>query len=173
VSSSFEFPDVERLTVGTVGPPGKRIFYLQVRQGAQLVSLKMEKQQVGALAQALAALLSDLPPLGALPEDDELELEQPVVAEWPVGSLRIDYDQELDEVVVIAEEVLEADDEGEPAVTGGMVRLAASREQVAALARRSAALVAAGRPPCPLCGYPLDPEGHTCPKSNGHKAPTL
>jgi uncharacterized repeat protein (TIGR03847 family) len=173
VSNSFELPAVQRLTVGTVGPVGKRTFYLQARQGDQLVSLKMEKQQVGALAQALATLLADLAPLGKLPPEAELELEEPVLAEWPVGSLRIDYDGDLDEVVLIAEEVLEVDEEGEPAVTGGMARLAATREQVAALAKRSAVLIAAGRPPCPLCGYPLDPEGHTCPKTNGHRAPTL
>jgi uncharacterized repeat protein (TIGR03847 family) len=173
MSGSFELPGVQRLTVGTVGPLGKRTFFLQARQGDQLVSLKMEKQQVGALAQALAALLADLPPLGALPDEDDLELEEPVLSEWPVGSLRIDYDRDQDEVVLIAEEVLEVDEEGEPAVTGGTARLAATREQVAALARRGAALVAAGRPPCPLCGYPLDPEGHTCPKTNGHRAPTL
>jgi len=173
VSNSFELPAVQRLTVGTVGPAGQRTFYLQARHGDQLVSLKMEKQQVGALAQALGTLLADLPPLGPLPADDELALEEPVLPEWPVGSLRIDYDGDLDEVVLIAEEVLEVDEEGEPAVTGGMVRLAATREQVAALAKRGADLVAAGRPPCPLCGYPLDSEGHACPKTNGHRAPTL
>jgi len=173
VSGSFELPAVQRLTVGTVGPVGKRAFYLQARQGEQLLTLKIEKQQVGALAQALAALLSDLPPLGQLPEGRELELEEPVLAEWPIGSLRIDYDRDLDQVVLVAEEVLEVDEEGEPTVTGGMARLAATREQVAALAVRGAALIEAGRPACPLCGFPLDPEGHTCPKTNGHRAPKL
>ena len=173
MSASFELPAVQRLTVGTVGPVGKREFYLQARQDDQLITLKMEKQQVGALAQALAAILEDLPPLAPLPPGVELELEEPVLAEWAVGSLRIDYDRDLDQIVLVAEEVLEVDDEGEPIVTGGMARMAATREQIAALAERSAALVAAGRPPCQLCGYPLDPEGHTCPKTNGRRAPKL
>jgi uncharacterized repeat protein (TIGR03847 family) len=173
VSSSYELPSVQRLTVGTVGPVGKRAFYLQARQGDQLLTLKMEKQQVGVLAEKLISLLADLPPLGPLPADDELELEEPVLEEWAVGSLRISYDGDLDQVEFVAEEVLEVDDEGEPTVVGGMARLGATREQVAALARRGAALVAAGRPPCPLCGYPLDPEVHACPKTNGHRAPTL
>lgn len=173
MSTSFELPAVQRLTVGTVGPTGKRTFYLQARQDDQLVTLKLEKQQVGALAQLLAEMLDDLPAVGVLPADEELQLEEPVLAEWPVGTLRIDYDRDSDQVVLVAEEVLEVDEEGEPTATGGIARFAATREQVAALARRGAALVEAGRPPCPLCGYPLDPGGHSCPRTNGHRPPTL
>jgi uncharacterized repeat protein (TIGR03847 family) len=173
VSASFELPAVQRLTVGTVGPTGKRTFYLQARQDDQLVTLKLEKQQVGALAQLLAEMLDDLPAVGVLPADDDLQLEEPVLAEWPVGVLRIDYDRDSDQVVMVAEEVLEVDEQGEPTATGGIARLAATREQVAALARRGAALVEAGRPPCPLCGYPLDPGGHSCPRTNGNRPPTL
>jgi uncharacterized repeat protein (TIGR03847 family) len=173
VSTSFELPSVQRLTVGTVGPSGKRTFYLQGRQDDQLVTLKLEKQQVGALAQLLAEMLDDLPAVGALPPDEDLELEEPVLAEWPVGTLRIDYDRDSDQVVLVAEEVLEADEGDLPAASGGIARFAATREQVAALARRGAALVEAGRPPCPLCGYPLDPGGHSCPRTNGHRPPTL
>jgi uncharacterized repeat protein (TIGR03847 family) len=173
VSASFELSAVQRLTVGTVGSVGKRTFYLQARQDDQLVTLKLEKQQVGALAQFLAEMLADLPAVALVPSGEDLELEEPVLAEWPVGTLRIDYDRDSDQVVLVAEEVLEVDEEGEPIATGGIARLAASREQVAALARRGASLVEAGRPPCPLCGYPLDPEGHSCPRTNGHRAPTL
>jgi uncharacterized repeat protein (TIGR03847 family) len=173
VSASFELSAVQRLTVGTVGPVGKRTFYLQARQDDQLVTLKLEKQQVGALAQFLAEMLADLPAVALVGAGEELELEEPVLAEWPVGTLRIDYDRDSDQVVLVAEEVLEVDEGGEPVATGGIARLAASREQVAALARRGASLVEAGRPPCPLCGYPLDPEGHSCPRTNGHRAPTL
>jgi uncharacterized repeat protein (TIGR03847 family) len=173
MSDEVELPAVERLTVGTVGPVGKRTFFLQARAGARLLTLKMEKQQVGILAERLAVMLADLPPLGAVPGDAELELEEPVEATWPVGSLRISYDRDLDQIELVAEEILEVDEEGEPTVIGSTARLGATREQVAALARRGAELVAAGRPPCPLCGYPLDPEVHACPKTNGHRAPTL
>ncbi len=173
MSTSFELPAVQRLTVGTVGPAGKRTFYLQARQDDQLVTLKLEKQQVGALAELLREILDDLPAVGALPADEDLQLEEPVLAEWPVGTLRIDYDRDSDQVVLVAEEGGEVDEEGEPVATGGIARLAATREQVAALARRGAALVEAGRPPCPLCGYPLDPGGHSCPRTNGHRPPTL
>jgi hypothetical protein len=149
VSSSFDLSAVQRLTVGTVGPVGKRTFYLQARQDDQLVTLKMEKQQVGALAQLLSEILADRPPSGPVPSDTELE-----------ELIVVDSDDEDDE-------------DAEQEASGGMARLAATREQVAALARRGAALVEAGRPPCPLCGYPLDPEGHSCPRTNGHRPPTL
>jgi uncharacterized repeat protein (TIGR03847 family) len=33
---------------------------------------------------------------------------------------------------------------------------------------RAARIVSSGRPPCPLCGAPLDPQGHICPRRNGH-----
>jgi uncharacterized repeat protein (TIGR03847 family) len=173
VSKSFDLPAVQRLTVGTVGPVGKRAFYLQARQGDELVTLKVEKQLVGALSQRLALLLEDLPTVGDLPTGEALELEEPVLPEWPVGTLRIEYDHHADQVILVAEEVTEVDEEGEPIETGGMARFAATREQVAALVHRGAELVEAGRPLCPLCGYPLDPGGHSCPRTNGHRAPTL
>jgi uncharacterized repeat protein (TIGR03847 family) len=173
VSKSFDLPAVHRLTVGTVGPVGKRAFYLQARQGDELVTLKVEKQQVGALSQLLAELLEDLPTVGELPAEEALELEEPVLPEWPIGTLRIEYDREADQVILVAEEVTEVDDEGDPAETGGIARIGATREQVAALVRRGSELVEAGRPLCPLCGYPLDPGGHSCPRTNGHRPPTL
>jgi uncharacterized repeat protein (TIGR03847 family) len=173
MSNSFDLPSVQRLTVGTVGAVGKRTFYLQARQDDQLVTLKLEKQQVGALAEALIELLADLPAVGPAPSGQSLELEEPVLAEWPVGTLRLSYDSDIDQVVLVAEEATELDENGEPISTGGMVRLGATRQQVAALAGWGAELVTAGRPPCPLCGFPLDPGGHSCPRTNGHRPPTL
>ena len=165
--SSFELHNVERITVGTVGPPGERVFFLQARQGPELVTLKLEKSQVAALSTYLGELLQDLPRPGHLPDD--LDLEEPAVAEWTVGSLGITYSEETDRFLLVAEELV-ADDEGDD---GGDARFLVTREQVAALAIRGTQLVEAGRPPCPLCGYPLDAKGHSCPRTNGHRPPTL
>ena len=165
MSSSFDFDAVDRITVGTVGPPGQRAFFLQVRQGIELVTLKVEKSQVAALATYLGELLQDLPRPGHLPED--LELEEPVVPEWVIGTLGITYDDEIDRFLLVAEEVADENDEL------GAARFIVTREQVAALAIRGTQLVEAGRPPCPLCGYPLDSKGHSCPRTNGHRPPTL
>jgi uncharacterized repeat protein (TIGR03847 family) len=163
VSSSFELPALDRLTVGTVGPPGQRVFYLQAASGAQVVSLKLEKTQVAALVTYLATLLSDLPSPAAVPTD--LDLVEPVVAEWVVGALGVTYDESSDRVLLQAEEMVEEEDDD-----GASARFFATREQVAGLAARGAEVVAAGRPPCPLCGQPLDPEGHVCVRLNGHRS---
>ncbi len=162
MSSSFEIPEVDHLTTGAIGPPGQRIFYLQARHGEQVVSLRLEKAQVAALVAYLAGMLSDMPPPDEIPSTG-MELIEPVVAEWVVGSLGVTYDEDADRVVILAEELVE---EGEEAARA---RITATREQVAALSVRGAEAVAAGRPPCPLCGQPLDPQGHTCPRLNGHR----
>ncbi|HEX2039573.1 MAG TPA: DUF3090 family protein [Acidimicrobiales bacterium] len=165
MSSSFELDAVERITVGAVGEPGLRTFFLQARQGAELVTLKLEKSQVAALCTYVGELLQDLPQPQELPRD--LELEEPAVAEWVIGSLGVTYSEEIDRFLLVAEE---AGDEDEDL---GEARFVLTREQMAALAIRGAQLVAAGRSPCPLCGYPLEPEGHQCPRTNGHRPPTL
>ena len=139
--SSYELNDVDRVTVGTVGEPGRRVFLLQARQGGEQVTLKVEKGQVRALAEYLGELLEGLPRVGHLPAEDTLELEEPTDAEWVVGTLGITYVEELDRLLLVAEEaVAEGDDTGEEA------RLFLTREQAGALAIRGTRLVEAGRP---------------------------
>jgi uncharacterized repeat protein (TIGR03847 family) len=174
-AQSFEFEEVDRLTAGTVGPPGQRVFFLQAAAGGELVTLKLEKGQVAALVTYITALLADLPPTLAPPAD--MDLIEPVVAEWVVGALGVSYDELSDRVVVLAQELVvrdegEAEDDDEDDLDAGVARFTATRQQAAALAARGLELVAAGRPTCSLCGNPLDPEGHVCPRLNGHKRPT-
>ncbi len=164
-AGSHNLSAVERLTVGTVGPPGRRTFLLQGRQGMLLVTLKMEKAQVAALSTYLAKVLEDLPSPGDLPQD--LELEEPDEPAWSIGTLGVTYDETTDRVLLVAEEAVP---EGED---GAVARFGATREQIAALVIRGAQIVQAGRPACPLCGYPLDPDGHACPRANGHRPPAL
>ena len=164
MSESFDITDADHLTAGAIGEPGKRVFFLQAASTGQVVSLRLEKTQVAALSAYLTAMLADLPPPGELPRD--LALIEPVVAEWVVGSLGVSYDEGLDRVVLVAEELVEEDAEA------ASVRIVATREQIAALSARGAELVAAGRPPCALCGQPLDREGHVCVRLNGHRRQT-
>ena len=161
MSTSFEMPAVDVLTTGAIGLPGQRVFFIQARQGDHVVSLRLEKTQVAALVTYLEALLADLPSAADLPTD--LELLEPVVAEWVVGSLGVSYDEDADRIVLLAEELVEEGDEAASA------RITATRAQIAALAAHGAEVVAAGRPPCPLCGQPLDPQGHVCVRLNGHR----
>jgi uncharacterized repeat protein (TIGR03847 family) len=163
-AQQFDLPEAERLVVGTVGPPGERVFYLQARQGRQLLTLKVEKAHIAELSVRLIALLSDVPEVDASDGGDE-ELETPIEPDFVVGSLALAFDDDGERIVLLAEELVA---EGED---GSVARIGASRDQVAALARHGAELVAAGRPTCQLCGYPLDPKGHVCPRSNGHGPP--
>src|SRR5687768_16326096 len=105
MSSSFEIADVDHLTTGAVGPPGKRVFYLQAGQGAQVVSLRLEKTQVPALVAYLAGMLADMPPPGDIPSTG-MDLIEPVVAQWVVASLGVTYDDDTDRVVIVAEELV-------------------------------------------------------------------
>ena len=163
MSSSFDLGDVDASPWARWARPGRRVFYLQAVSGTQVVSLKLEKQQVAALVTYLATLLSDLPSPGPLPTD--LDLVEPVLPEWVVGALGVSYDEATDRVLVQAEELMEEETD-----EGAIGPLPATREQVAALAARGAEVVSAGRPPCPLCGQPLDPEGHVCVRLNGHRS---
>lgn len=168
MSTSFEFREVAFFTVGTVGEPGQRTFFLQAGTDDHLMTLKLEKQQVEALAEYLQGVLADLPDADPGSTPDDLELRTPTVAEWVVGSLGIAYDDGADRIVIVAEELVddEADDEAASA------RLQVTREQVAAFVPHAQDLVGSGRPPCPICGRPMNPEGHVCPRSNGHVRPT-
>jgi uncharacterized repeat protein (TIGR03847 family) len=182
MSSSFDLPSVDRITVGTVGEPGNRTFFLQAREDSLVVSLKVEKGQVAALAERLGDLLHENPASSPIPEPAELDLEEPTLAEFVVGSLGLSFSTDDDRVVIVCEELVlvepdeeyeDDDEDDEDAPQGAVARFGLTRGQAAALAMRGATLVATGRAACPLCGYPLDPRGHVCPKTNGHRPPTL
>ncbi|HJV04294.1 MAG TPA: DUF3090 family protein [Actinomycetota bacterium] len=172
----IELDPVDRLTAGAVGEPGKRVFYLQARQDQRLVTILVEKQQVELLAASLVEILARAGrETGEGPPEEEMGLEEPVVPEWRAGRISIGYDEDRDMILLEAEEVAPQEEEeelGEPETGSdlGRVRLWASREQALALARHGAAVAAAGRPRCQLCGNPLDPEGHVCPALNGQHA---
>lgn len=150
----------DQFSVGTNGPVGQRLFLLHFAQGTTEVTLKVEKRQVAELATVLAQMVRRLGRPGHLPED--LDFDVTAEPDWVVGTISVSYDTALERVVVIVEEAGDG---------GAVVRVAITREQAAAAAIRATSLVEAGRPPCPLCGYPLDPAGHECPRTNGHRPP--
>jgi uncharacterized repeat protein (TIGR03847 family) len=188
MADSYDFESPDFFTTGTVGSPGRRAFFLQARQGGRVVTLKLEKEQVGALAEYLAKLLSDLPAPGPLPTD--MALLEPVAESWVVGSLGVAYDESADRILIVAEELTEEaeEEEGEeeereereePPERAGQepaeespdtakARFRLTRPQAAAFVERARALVQAGRPVCRVCGLPIDPDGHPCPGTNGH-----
>jgi uncharacterized repeat protein (TIGR03847 family) len=163
VSPTLDLGDLDLFTVGTEGPVGQRVFLLQCKTKDTTLTLKAEKQQVSVLAEYLNRLLADLEAPEAATEAPELV--EPTDPQWVIGTLGVTYDESLDRIVLVAEELVA---EGED---GDMARFAITREQAAAFAERATTLVEAGRPPCPLCGGPIDPAGHQCPRTNGHRPP--
>ncbi len=154
--------ECDHFTAGAVGPPGARVFHLQAGASSQLVSLRCEKQQVGALGEYFERLLSDLPEGGegtAVP----VELIEPVEDAFVVGSLVLGYDATLDRLVLLIQEAVPED-----APEGQNARWVLRRDQARAFAERAQDLMTGGRPACPLCGRPMDAAGHACPKTNGH-----
>ncbi len=162
-AESFHFEQLEFITVGTLGPRGQRAFYLQCRGEGRFVSLKIEKQQVASLADYLERVLKDLPEVDLSDLPDDLSLREPVVPAWTIGSMGVAYAEEIDRLIVVAEELVGSVDELEPA----RARFTISRGQVSGLVRRAREIVAAGRPPCQYCGRPLESaNGDWCPCHN-------
>jgi uncharacterized repeat protein (TIGR03847 family) len=165
---------VDRITADAIGDPGERIFYIQARAGAELVTVIVEKQQVQLLSASVLELMATLEiETGEGPDEAEMGLEEPLEPRWRTGRLALGYDQSQELFTLEIEEYRPESDEdepGDPAVESDaeVVRLLASREQMFALSRHGAAVAARGRPTCQFCGNPMDPEGHACPAMNGH-----
>ena len=153
----FDAPD--RVMVGAHGEVGQRRFLLQARQGRRLIVVKCEKQQLAALAEWIAQVLDTMGRPGHLPDD--LSLEPEFESDFEAGDITVVLDEDTDTISVSMESR-----EGEDSL-----ELTLTKEWAGALAIAVTRLVEAGRPPCPLCGGPLDPRGHDCPRTNGHRAP--
>jgi uncharacterized repeat protein (TIGR03847 family) len=182
----YIFDPPERFVAGTVGEPGDRTFFIQARDGGRVVSVVLEKIQVSVLAERLGELLAELDRRGVEPAVkavvvgpdgplDTAPLDEPLNEAFRAGSLTLGWDVD-DELVLVearaADEDGEAidpdedDDEDEDGPDLLRVRLTAMAAR--AFVDRANQVVAAGRLPCPLCGMPLDPQGHICPRRNGH-----
>ncbi len=167
MSSSFTFDDPDHFTAGTVGEPGHRVFFIQARQDGEVASLRLEKQQVAALGEYLGGILADLP--DAEPTMDPADLIEPAIAEWVVRTLAVAYEEADDRILLVAEELQptdEDDPEGLALEDPATARFRLTRAQTAAFIVRAYELVSSGRPLCRLCGQPMDPEGHPCPRNN-------
>lgn len=193
--SIFIFDDPDRFVAGTIGPPGQRVFFLQAVAGDRLTSVTLEKVQVALLADRVAAIIAELRERGvagapdpgseAVPGDDDRPLDEPLRDAFRVGTLTISWDGEESEVTIEARsqsDLEEGDGEGEEGSDDDdaddvpddapegpdVLRVRLSADMALGFARRAARLVTSGRPACPFCGQPLNPEGHVCVRSNGY-----
>ncbi|MCE1178712.1 MAG: DUF3090 domain-containing protein [Micrococcales bacterium] len=160
----IEFDPPERFVAGTVGPPGQRTFFLQAGARGRLVSVSLEKVQVEILADRVDALLEAVEAVPTDVPSDMAPLDTPIEDEFRVTTLALSWDDEQGRVVI---EAHDHDPDEEPA--GQSLRVVLDPAQAASFAARCRSLAAAGRPACPFCGGPLDPEGHICPRANGYR----
>ncbi|PWI41964.1 DUF3090 domain-containing protein [Streptomyces sp. ICBB 8177] len=188
----YEQPD--RFVAGTVGQPGQRTFFLQATAAGRTTSVALEKSQVEALAERVDELLDEVvrrsggstsvPAVAPAELADTAPLDTPVDEEFRVGTMALAWDTAAERMILeaqalveldtdemssddleAAEEMLLQDEENGPP----MLRVRLTGAQARSFAKRALEVVSAGRPPCPLCSLPLDPEGHVCPRQNGYR----
>lgn len=165
----FDAPD--RFLPGTVGEPGDRSFYLQARKGGALVTVGLEKAQVAVLARHLHDLLDAVEVPARSAADDSSSLEEPIVELFRIGAMALAWDAAAGAVVIEAQtptedgEYLELPDDADEGPD--LLRVRLEPHHARSFVRRAEALLGGGRPACPFCGQPLDPQGHFCPRSNG------
>lgn len=178
----FDLPD--RFATGTVGEPGNRAFFLQAREGGRVISVGLEKAQVAVLAERLGLLLTELDRRGVKGavsetiEPDVKPLDEPLNEAFRATTLTLGWDVDNERILIearsqsdaddeaAADEVADIDDEDEDGPDLLRVHLSAGAART--FVERAFRVIRAGRPPCPLCGLPLDATGHICPRKNGH-----
>lgn len=188
----FLYDPPDRFVAGTVGLPGRRSFYLQATGTGRTTSVALEKAQVEALAERIDELLDEVvrrsggnasvPAVTPSEIGDTEPLQAPVDEEFRVGTMALAWDGDGERMVVEAQAVVEMDAESDEDLAEAeerllqddengppMLRVRMSGMMARAFAKRALEVVNAGRPPCPLCSLPLDPEGHVCPRQNGYR----
>src|SRR4051794_37389437 len=180
----YDYDPPDRFVAGTVGQPGSRTFFLQARTGKRLTSVALEKAQVSVLAERVDELLDEVlrrtggsapvPALATVASEGNDPLDTPIDQEIRGGTMSLAWEGGTQRVVIECfAEGTTADEpdveEDEDSEAGPVLRGALTGAAARAFAKRAIAVVAAGRPPCPFCAGPLDPEGHICPRANGYR----
>jgi uncharacterized repeat protein (TIGR03847 family) len=179
----YMYDPPDRFVAGTVGQPGERTFYLQASGNGRITSVALEKIQVSRLAERLDELLDDelrnsggkssVPAIAPASLADDAPLDLPLLEEFRVGVIALAWDPEAERVVIEAQEESETTVEylsdDVPEDGPGVLRVRITAAAARAFSRRALQIVSQGRPPCPLCGLPLDASGHICPRQNGHR----
>ena len=181
MGEEIDLQPVSHITTDAIGQPGKRVFYIQAWQNTRTISLIVEKIQVQSLAVGLEQFLAELqqrypelPEASGDYDEERMRIRPPVDPLFRVGELGLGYDADNDLVVLVAREVVNEEGEElespeEAVEEGRVVRFWCTRSQIRAMCHWGMEVASRGRPICPQCGEPMDPEGHFCPKKNGHK----
>lgn len=157
--------DAQLLRAEALGEPGHRRFRLVTVINGESFILWMEKQQVQALGMAIGQLIDHVPnmPDVAAGTEPGIVVDEQTRNQFRVGRIELAFDESVEQIVIVAHDI-EVDDAGE----GLSLAIRISREQGRALSSEADDLVSRGRPICPMCGSPMEPEGHICPEQNGH-----
>jgi len=171
MSSYWDFDEADSFATGAIGQPGERVFYLQIRAGADTVCVKCEKTQVAELARYLRNFLSDLPEVPV--SGEAASLVSPVEQDFVLGSIGLGIDRASSRVVVQLEELIMVDDDDDAFDLvddeddqSSVVRVMLTAAQARAFCDSADRVVGAGRETCRWCGGPMDPAGHACPRFN-------
>jgi uncharacterized repeat protein (TIGR03847 family) len=173
----YFFDQPRRFVVGTVGQPGERVFFLQAADEGRVISVALEKSQVLVLAERMEQLLDEVSVAdGPQPvEPDTAPLENPIDEEFRVAAMGLAYDTDSGLIVIEAQAPAESPEEAETTLLEDTedgpdaLRVRLARQAALNFIERARLVIAAGRPPCPLCNEPLDPAGHVCPRNNGYR----
>jgi uncharacterized repeat protein (TIGR03847 family) len=148
----------DHLTADAIGRPGQRVFYLHAYQEQRTITVIIEKAQLHSLAIGIEQFLAQL-------DENIMRIHPPVDPLFRAGEIGLGYDKDRDRVILFTKELLTEEEDPESA---SVVRFWATRTQVRQLARWGVDVISRGRPICSQCGQPEEPEGHFCPKKNGH-----
>ncbi len=169
----IELDPLTHITVDAIGKPGERVFFLQASSAERSITLLVEKVQIQTLNLAVRRFLEEIkasyPALTDASDaydEKDMHITPPVDPLFRVGEMTLAYDVDRDMMSLIVREILSGEMQPEDAAE---VRLWGTRSQMLAMCAWGETLAARGRPICPQCGQPMEPEGHFCPKKNGHK----
>lgn len=171
---TYNFDKVERFILGTVGLPGERQFYLQLRDAGRILSFALEKGQAQALTDRFNEILKEAKFQRSQAVLDNAPLDTPIDSEFELGVMSISWKFDSDRIIFeaqglrssnsddLVEELITNDDEAAPP----LLRVQLLPEQVASFIRRANSVIKAGRQPCMFCGGPINLDGHFCPRAN-------
>jgi len=169
----YEINPVDHITTDAIGEPGHRIFYLQASQNERNIILLVEKAQIQTLAIGLEQFLAeimqqypDLPEASSEYDEEKMHIRGPIDPLFRIGEFGLGYEVESDVIILVARAAVE---EGQQPENVDEAQFWCTRSQIRAMCHWGIELAARGRPICPQCGEPMEPEGHLCPKKNGHK----
>lgn len=154
----YRFVYPENFTVGAIGNPGERLFFIQIKDKQKILTLKVEKQQVSAISYGLRKVFKKEE------YDEALEgalIDEPLDINARVESIDIDINTEVGEVIL---KFYSIDSDGAEV----SIEVILVKHQALLFAQAGEKLVNQGRPTCIFCAHPIGPGEHVCPRQNGH-----